>query len=382
MAKKDYYEILGVSKTASADEIKKSYRKLALKYHPDRNPDDAGAEEKFKELGEAYEVLSNQDKRDAYDRYGHAAFDGPGGGAGGGFGGGYGDFHDPMDIFAQMFGGMGGGFAEMFGGSRRRGDGSRPGSDLRYDLDLTLEEVLSGVEKTILLERLEKCSKCTGSGSKSASSGIKTCPKCKGQGVLTRSSGIFFQQVECDQCHGSGEYIADPCEKCHGEGRVRHEDKVTIRIPAGADTGTRLRVTGRGDAGIRGGKNGDLYVFVEVLPHAVFQREGADLSCVCPLPFATAALGGEIKVPTLHGGNVIKIPAGTQSDTLFRLRGKGMPTLRSQTPGDLHVKVRVEVPTKLNSEQRECLEQFSKLLDPDNQPECESFMQKVLKFFK
>ncbi|MFK7911380.1 MAG: molecular chaperone DnaJ [Akkermansiaceae bacterium] len=382
-SKRDYYDVLGVSKDVTAAELKKAYRKLAIKYHPDKNPDDAEAENKFKELGEAYEALSDEDKRAAYDRYGHAAFENGGGGrsAGGGFGG----FHDASDIFSQVFGGAfggGGGFEDIFGGGRRRRDpsGRQPGSDLRYDLEITLEEAAEGVQKELEIEKLESCSTCGSSGSKSGS-GRKTCSTCGGQGAVTRQAGIFIQQTECPDCRGAGQTISDPCPDCRGEGRRNEETRIKINIPAGVDDGTRLRSTGNGDAGLRGGQPGDLYVFLHIKPHEVFQREDDDLFCEVPMPFSTAALGGELEVPTLEGKSSIKIPPGTQGGTTFRLRNRGIKDLRSGGKGDLHVEVQVEVPTKLNSEQKEKLSEFSESIGVKNNPMQESFFEKAKKFF-
>ncbi len=376
-AKRDYYEILGVSKSASAEEIKKAYRKLAVKFHPDKNPGDAAAEEKFKELGEAYEALSDADKRAAYDRYGHAAFSGPGAGAGGG------GFHDPMDLFSQVFGGaFGGGFEEFFGGGgRSRRSGKQRGSDLRYDLEITLEEAAKGVEKELEIERYTGCEKCDSKGTK-GSGGVKTCPTCGGRGVVARQAGIFIQQSTCPQCRGSGEIISDPCDACHGEGRVQRDSRIKLRIPAGVDSGNRLRSTGNGDAGVRGGAAGDLYVFIHIRDHDVFEREHDDLACEVPLPFPVAALGGELKVPTLDGTSSIKIPAGTQGGTVFRLREKGMPSLSGGRRGDLHVRVQVEVPTKLNGEQQEKLRAFAESIGQHNSPIHEGFLNKAKRFFE
>lgn len=375
--KRDYYEILGVSKSASADEIKKAYRKLAMQWHPDKNQGDKAAEEKFKELGEAYDVLSDEDKRAAYDRYGHQAFNGPGGGGGGG-----GGFHDPMDLFREVFGGaFGGGFEDMFGGGGgRRKSGKQRGSDLRYDLEMTLEEAARGVEKELLIERYVACDSCGTTGSKSGS-GTKKCHTCGGRGVVTRSAGIFVQQSECPTCHGTGELISDPCDSCRGEGRVQKETSIKIRIPAGVDTGTRLRSTGNGDAGLRGGPSGDLYVFLIIKKHDFFERDGNDLLCEVPISFVTAALGGETKVPTLDGQSSIKIPAGTQGGTVFRLKEKGMSNLSGGRRGDLHVSVQVEVPTKLNSEQQEKLRAFGESIGEKNKPMEESFFAKAKRFF-
>ncbi len=295
MAERDYYEVLGVSRDASQGDIKKSYRKLAMKHHPDQNPDDPKAEEKFKEIGEAYEVISDEEKRSAYDRYGHAAFK-----SGGGGGGGRGGFHDPMDIFSQVFGGGGGGsmFDDLFGGGggrRRDRSGKKRGSDLRYDLEITLEEAAEGVEKELEIEKYASCGKCSGSGSKSGSAGTNTCTTCGGRGVVGQQRGIFIQQATCPDCRGAGQNIADPCGDCGGNGRKQAPERVSIRIPAGVDDGTRLRSTGKGDAGMRGGPAGDLYVFLHLRDHDVFQRDGDDLYCEVPLPFSTAALGGELE---------------------------------------------------------------------------------------
>ncbi|MBK1830072.1 molecular chaperone DnaJ [Verrucomicrobiaceae bacterium R5-34] len=383
MTKRCYYEVLGVSKDASTSELKKAYRKLAIKFHPDKNPNDHEAEEKFKELGEAYEALSDEDKRAAYDRYGHAAFENGGGGRGG-FGGG-GGFHDASDIFSQVFGGAfgGGGFEDIFGGGgrRRNPSGRQPGSDLRYDLEITLEEAAEGIQKELEIEKLEACGTCNSSGSKSGSGGRKTCATCGGQGVVTQQRGIFIQQTECPACNGAGQTIADPCPDCHGEGRKSETTRIKINIPAGVDDGTRLRSTGNGDAGLRGGQPGDLYVFLHIKRHDVFEREGDDLFCEVPMPFSTAALGGELEVPTLEGRSSIKIPAGTQGGTTFRLRNRGIKDLRTGGKGDLHVEVHVEVPTKLNGEQKEKLTEFSESIGVKNNPMQESFFEKAKKFF-
>ena len=384
MAKADYYELLGVSKDADAATIKKAYRKLAIKFHPDKNPDDAAAEEKFKEIGEAYEILSNEDKRAAYDRYGHAAFEGGMGGGGGG-----GGFHDASDIFSQVFGGAfggGGGFEDFFGGgggrgrSRGRASSKRPGSDLRYDLEISLEEAAAGIEKELEIEKEASCGTCDGKGSKD-SGGAKSCSTCRGQGVVARQSGIFVQQTTCPDCRGAGEVIANPCADCNGNGTTAETTRIKIRIPAGVDSGTRLRSSGNGDAGFRSGPSGDLYVFIHIQDHEVFERESENLYCEVPMPFGIAALGGEMKVPTLEGKSSIKIPAGTQGGTVFRLRGKGIKDLSSGYKGDLHVEVKVEVPTKLNSEQKEKLSAFTESIGQKNSPLQESFLDKAKKFF-
>ena len=375
--KADYYETLGVSKSVSAGELKKAYRKLAMKFHPDKNPDDPVAEAKFKEIGEAYEVLSDEDKRAAYDRYGHGAFENGGRGSGGGF-------HDASDIFSQVFGGAfgggGGGFEDFFGGGgRRRQSAAKRGSDLRYDLEITLEEAATGIEKELEIERLTDCSSCSGSGG----SGKQTCTSCGGRGVVARQAGIFVQQSECSTCNGTGEMISDPCTSCSGEGRVQKATRIKIRIPAGVDNGTRLRSSGNGDAGLRGGPSGDLYVFLHLKEHDVFEREDDDLFCKVPLAFSKAALGGELEVPTLDGKASIKIPAGTQGGTTFRLRGRGVPVVnRGNQKGDLHIEVQVEVPTKLNSSQKEKLEAFSESIGEKNSPQEQSFLDKAKRFFE
>lgn len=386
---RDYYEVLGVSKEASASEIKKSYRKLAMKFHPDQNPDDPKAEEKFKELGEAYEVLSDEEKRAAYDRYGHEAFTAGGRGGGGGGGGGFGGFHDPMDIFSQVFGGAfgGGGFDDLFGGagrSRRRGDGSKRGSDLRYDLQVSLEEAAMGTTKELELEKYVPCKKCKSSGSDSGS-GSKTCSTCAGHGVVEQRiegfGGIFRKQAACPSCEGSGREISDPCSDCNGEGRREETDRIRINIPPGVDHGTRLRSSGNGDSGLRGGGNGDLHIFLHVKQHDVFERNGEDLHCEVPVSFATAALGGELDVPTLEGPASIKIPSGTQGGTIFRLRNRGVPNVSSGRKGDLHVEVQVEVPTRLDHDQREKLRVFSESIGEENSPMHEGFLEKAKRFF-
>ncbi len=373
--KRDYYEILGVSRNAKPDDIKKAYRKLAVKFHPDKNPGDHTAEEKFKELGEAYEALSDADKRAAYDRYGHAAFTG---GMGGGGGGG---FHDPMDMFSQVFGGaFGGGFEEFFGGGRKQRSGKQRGSDLRYDLEITLEEAANGVEKELEIERYVPCDTCEAKGTK-GSGGVRTCQTCGGRGVIARQAGIFVQQSACPECRGTGETVSDPCPSCRGEGRVQRDSRIKLRIPAGVDTGTRLRSSGNGDGGVRGGEAGDLYVFLHVRDHDVFERDGSDLFCEVPLPFSVAALGGELKVPSLDGQSSIKIPAGTQGGTVFRLREKGIQSLSTKRRGDLHVRVQVEVPTKLNGDQQDKLRAFAASIGDHNSPMQEGFFEKAKRFF-
>lgn len=379
--KRDYYEVLGVSRDASADDLKKAYRKLAVKYHPDKNPDDKTAEEKFKEVSEAYDVLSDEQKRAAYDRYGHAAFAGGMGGpsAGGGGGG----FHDPFDIFREVFGGGGGVFETFFGGGgggqRRRG-GPQRGSDLRYALEITLEEAAHGAEREIDFERLVGCKTCSGSGSASGS-GKKTCRTCGGAGQVISSRGFFQVQQTCPDCNGTGETITDPCKPCRGVGRVKERTRVRLRIPAGIEEGSRLRSQGNGDAGTAGGPAGDLYVVIHLKPHDVFQRDGDDLHCELPMSFSTAALGGEITVPTIEGKASVKIPAGTQNGTTFRLRGKGLKRLGETSSGDLYVHVQIAVPTKMSAEQKAKLQEFAQLLGENASDMEESFFEKAKKFF-
>jgi len=392
-AKEDYYALLGVAKTATADELKKAYRKKAVQYHPDKNPGNKEAEEMFKKVSEAYDVLSDADKRAAYDRYGHAAFQGGMGGAGaGGFGGaGGGGFHDPFDIFREVFGRQAGGFSgggagggffdEMFGGGGGRASAGRDGADLRYDLEITLEEAARGVEKEITYRRLVTCDRCKGSGAEPGSKTV-TCPTCGGTGQVRRSGGIItFTQV-CPTCGGTGQKIEKPCTKCHGEGRVQQTTKLKVNIPAGVDTGSRLRSVGNGEAGVQGGQTGDLYIVLTVKAHELFERHGDDLFCEIPIKFTLATLGGSIEVPTLFGKATLKIPAGTQSGTTFRLREKGMPSLRGRRQGDQLVRVQVEVPTSLSAEQRKVLEEFAKLSgDAPTEPASKSFFEKAKKFF-
>ena len=381
-SKRDYYEILGVGREESDDGIKRAYRKLAVKFHPDKNPDDPEAENRFKELGEAYEVLMDPDKRAAYDRYGHAAFSGAG--AGGGRGGGFSGFHDPFDLFREVFGGMsgagaGGVFSSFFGGEDA---GSRlRGSDLRYDLQITLEEAAFGCEKTIELRKLGECPRCGGGGTRNGG-GASTCRTCGGRGQVAVSRGFFQIAQTCPHCGGTGEIIADPCKDCGGEGRRHTTSQVVLNIPPGIAEGSRLRSRGNGEAGIRGAVAGDLYVVIHVREHEVFQREDNHLFCEIPISFATAALGGEIRVPTLEGKASVKVPPGTQSGTTFRLRGKGVQDLHGRTRGDLFVNAIVEVPTRLNDEQREKLEAFAKSCGDDNTPLHRSFFERAKDFFR
>jgi molecular chaperone DnaJ len=382
--KRDYYEVLGVSRDATPDDLKKAYRKLAVKYHPDKNPGDKAAEEKFKEVSEAYDVLNDADKRAAYDRYGHAAF---AGGMGGPAGGGGGGFHNPFDIFNEVFGGGGGagGIFETFfgggGGRARRSDGPQRGADLRYGLEITLEEAAHGAQREIDYERQVGCKTCRGSGSTSGS-GKKSCRTCGGVGQVIMSRGIFQVQQACPDCQGSGEIVSDPCRDCRGTGMSKESARVRINIPAGIEDGSRLRSSGNGNAGTKNGPAGDLYVVIQVKQHEIFDREGDDLHCQMPLSFTSAALGGEIIVPTMGAKATVKVPAGTQNGTTFRLRGKGMKTLGSDHHGDLYVHVQIAVPTKLSAEQRAKLEDYAKSLGETTSPMEESFFEKAKKFFR
>jgi molecular chaperone DnaJ len=380
MAKRDYYEILEVSREETAEGIKKSYRRLAVKYHPDKNPGDKSAEEKFKELGEAYEALSDPQKRAAYDQFGHAAFDprqrARGGGAGAG------GFHDPFDIFRDVFGGGGGGsiFENFFGGNQDP-SGPQRGDDLRYDLEISLEEATLGCDKEISVTKLDKCETCDGSGAERGS-GVKTCATCGGRGQVLMSRGIFSIAQTCPHCKGAGRTLEKPCKSCHGNGKRQKSSKIKLKIPAGVDAGSRLRSTGNGEAGFRGGPPGDLYVMLHIKAHEIFQRDGDDLLCEVPVSFIQAALGAEIEVPTLEGKAVIKIPAGTQPATTFRVKGRGVKNLQGYGHGDLHVRVQVEVPTRLNHEQKAKLHEFAGLLDGKETPIAQGFFEKAKKFFK
>ncbi|KDN10572.1 molecular chaperone DnaJ [Gilliamella sp. Imp1-1] len=375
MAKKDYYETLGVSKSASESEIKKAYKRLAMKYHPDKNQDNkAEAEEKFKEVKEAYEVLTDPQKKAAYDQYGHAAFEQGQGGGAGGFGG---------------FGGFGGGafddiFSDFFGGGRGRGQTASRGNDLQYNITLTLEEAAAGVSKEIKVPTWVSCDTCHGQGTEKPSD-VVTCNTCHGAGVVQMRQGFFAVQQECPTCHGRGKVVKNPCKKCHGEGRVQKTKTLSVTIPAGVDTGNRIRLSGEGEAGLNGAPSGDLYVQVQVKPHAIFERDGTNLHCEIPINIVLASLGGEVEVPTLNGKVSLTIPAETQTGKMFRLRGKGIKSLRGNAVGDLYCHVVVETPVNLTSKQKELLKELGESFKADknskHSPKEKSFFDKVKKFF-
>jgi molecular chaperone DnaJ len=375
MAKRDYYAVLGLEKGAGDEEIKKAYRKMAVKFHPDKNPGDKTAEEQFKELGEAYEVLSDPQKRALYDQYGHAAFDRR---AGAGFGRGAG-FHDPFEVFREVFGG-GNIFDDLFGGGRSDPAGPRRGDDLRYDMEITFEEAAHGCDKEITVSKPERCETCEGTGAESGSK-ASPCTQCGGRGQVISSRGIFSIAQTCPRCQGAGRVIDKPCKSCRGAGRVERTSKIKIRIPPGVDAGSRLRSSGNGEAGNRGGPAGDLYVVLHVKPHEIFQRDGDDLLCEVPVGFVQAALGAEISVPTLTSAATIKIPPGTQPGTMFRIKGKGVKNIQGYGHGDLHVRVNVEVPTQLSHEQKAKLQEFAELCNGKESPLSQSFFEKARKLF-
>ncbi len=375
MAKRDYYEILGVSRNASQDELKKAYRKLAMKYHPDRNQDDKKAEEHFKEAKEAYELLADSSKRATYDQFGHAGVEGAGG-----FGGGAGGFN-----FNDVFSDIGDLFGDMFGG--RRGSGGRShaqrGADLRYNLELSLGRAIHGTSVEIRIPTLADCEECNGSGARKGSSPI-TCTTCNGMGQVRMQQGFFTIQQACPTCHGEGKVISNPCKKCHGHGRVQHTKTLSVKIPAGVDEGDRIRLVGEGEAGTQGGGAGDLYVQVSIKEHSIFKREGNHLHCQVPIGFVTAALGGEVEVPTLDGQVNLHVPAETQSGKVLRLRGKGVKSLRNGLTGDLFCQVMVETPINLTTKQKEMLREFDVTLKtkPEHTPQSRSWFANVKKFFE
>lgn len=379
MAKRDYYDILGARRGASADELKKAYRQKAKELHPDRNADNPQAEAQFKEVNEAWDVLKDEQKKAAYDRFGHAAFEnGMGGGGGGPRGGGgfqQGDFASAFsDVFEDLFGdfmGRGG------GGARQR---AQRGSDLRYNLRVTLEEAYQGVQKTISIPASTTCDTCRGTGAEGGAE-PQTCPTCSGMGKVRAQQGFFTVERTCPTCNGMGQTIKNPCKTCHGAGRVEKERQLSVNIPAGVETGTRIRLAGEGEAGLRGGPQGDLYIFIEVKDHALFQRDGVHLFCRVPISMPAAALGGEVEVPTIDGGRArVKVPAGAQSGKQMRLRGKGMPALRGAGTGDMVIELAVETPVNLTARQKELLREFEKLSE-ENNPEGKSFFAKVKGFW-
>lgn len=369
MSKRDYYEVLGVQKNANEAEIKKAYRKLARQYHPDVNPNNPDAETKFKEVNEAFEVVGNPEKRAQYDQFGHAGMGGSGGGFDGANFGGFGD------LFDMFFGGGGGGFG--MGGQPR---GPQKGSDLRYDMEISFAEAAFGLETEIDIPRTEECPACQGSGAASGTHPVK-CPKCRGTGQIqvqqNTAFGRFVNVRPCDQCHGEGQIVDTPCKDCKGQGRVRKYRKIKVKIPGGVDSGSRLRITREGEAGLRGGPSGDLYVYIHVKPHAIFERHGHDVICEMPVSFVQATLGADIQVPTLDGKVELKIPEGTQSGTSFRIKGHGIPHLRGNARGDQHVRVKVITPKKLTDRQRELLAEFAKEGGEEISAEEKGFFKKV-----
>ena len=377
MSKRDYYEVLGVSKGAGADEIKKAYRQKAKELHPDRNSDNPNAEAQFKEANEAYEVLKDADKKAAYDRFGHAAFEGGMGGGrpGGGFQG-QGDFASAFsDVFDDLFG-------DIMGG-RRGGGGRRAvrGSDLRYNLRITLEDAYKGLQKSIQVPTAVSCGTCQGSGAEGGTEPT-TCPTCSGMGKVRASQGFFTVEKTCPTCSGMGQIIKNPCKTCNGAGRVEKDRSLSVNIPAGVETGTRIRLAGEGEAGLRGGPSGDLYIFIEVAEHALFQRDGTALFCRVPVSMTSAAIGGDIEVPTIDGGRSrVKVPAGSQSGRQMRLRGKGMPSLRGGPAGDMLIELAVETPVNLTAKQKELLLEFDKLSE-ENNPESSGFLKKMKSFWE
>lgn len=372
MSKADYYETLGVSRDADEKALKGAFRKMAMKYHPDRNPDDSSAEAKFKDVGEAYEALKDPQKRAAYDRFGHAAFENGGGGQGpfgGGGGGGMGD------IFEDIFG-------EMMGGGRSRSSGGRQrGADLRFNMEISLEEAFEGKSAEVEIPTSITCDTCTGSGAKPGSSPT-TCSTCGGAGQVRASSGFFSVQRTCPTCQGRGEVISDPCKECSGHGRTEETKALSVNVPAGIEDGTRIRIANEGEAGMRGGPTGDLYIFLSIKPHQFFQRDGADIYCRVPISMTTAALGGQFEVGTVEGSKTrVKVPEGTQNSKQFRLRGKGMPVMRTTQFGDMYIQVAIETPQKLSKRQRELLEEFETESSSDNNPESTGFFSRMKTFF-
>jgi molecular chaperone DnaJ len=371
MQKRDCYEVLGVERTADTEEIKKAYRQLALKFHPDRNPNDKAAEEKFKELGHAYEILNDPQTRAAYDQYGHAAFESRARSRGG--------FHDPSEIFREVFGNSSI-FEDLFGGGQRQPGGAQRGDDLRYDLELTFLEAALGCEKEVALTKQDQCETCRGSGAEAGAT-TKVCSTCGGRGQVLSSRGIFSIAQTCPRCEGRGRVVDKPCRACGGAGRRERTSKIKIKVPPGVDGGSRLRSAGNGEGGARGGPPGDLYVVLHVRRHEIFGREGDDLLCDVPISFAQAALGAVIKVPTLTDQAEIKVPAGTQPGAVFRLKGKGIRNVQGYGSGDLLARVQIEVPTHLNAVQRAKLDEFAKLCDENVHPLSKSFIERAKALF-
>ncbi len=378
---RDYYEILGVERSADDGVLKASYRKLAMEHHPDRNGGCEEAEGRFKEINEAYSILSDAQKRAAYDRFGHAGVNGSGGG-----GGGNGQFHDVNDIFSEVFGDV---FGDMFGGRGRQRSGPARGQDLRYDLEITLEQAYAGSEVEITVPASINCESCEGSGAKPGTSPT-VCGSCGGAGRVRASQGFFSIERACPRCGGSGQLVLDPCQECRGHGQLRKERTLQVRIPAGVDDGARIRLSGEGDAGARGGPRGDLYIFLSVRPHDLFDREGLDLLCTVPVPMGVAALGGEIEAPCLMGGEncdgnckiEVKVPEGSQTGRTVRLKGRGMPSLRSRERGDLVVELFVETPTKLTARQKELMREFSEICSEQQHPKSANFIGKAKRFWE
>lgn len=380
-SKRDYYDILGINRQAREEDIKRAYRTQAKKFHPDANPGDKSAEEKFKEVNEAYEVLKDGRKRSAYDQFGHAGMNpNAAGGRGQGSSGGFSDLGDMGDMFSDIFEGFFGGQTGRTRSGRAQSR-ARRGSDLRYDLTISFMDSAHGTEIPLEIPRMESCEVCHGEGTKPGTR-MKTCPTCQGNGQVRMSQGFFSLMQTCPTCNGAGQTAEQPCTSCRGEGRKRTIRKISLKVPAGVDTGSRLKVTGEGEAGTHGGPRGDLYVVIQVKDHSVFAREDEDVLCEVPIPFTVATLGGEINVPTLTGQVTMKIPAGTQTGRTFRLRGQGFPNLRGLGTGDLLVTVRVETPSRLNGKQTALLKDFANITGPDAHPEYKAFVDKIKKMFK
>ena len=372
MSKQDFYDVLGVSKEVDSNSLKSAYRRLAMKYHPDRNPGDTEAEKKFKEISEAYEVLSNPEKKAAYDQYGHDAFTGPGGGQGGfseGFGSGFGSF---SDIFEDFFGDATG---------QRNNERLKRGEDLKYEMSITLRDAYLGVKKEISYDTLVSCISCSGTGSENKD-GIGSCGSCRGSGRIRASQGFFTVERTCPACGGSGQVITDPCRECNGEGRQRKNKNIEVSIPAGVEEGSRIRLAGEGTAGQNGAEDGDLYIFISIVSHELFDRDGTNIFCNVPISIYEASLGGSVEVPTVSGGRAkVKIPAGTQSGDQLRLSGKGMPALRSVSFGDMIITLNVEIPKNLSQKQKELLKEFDQQSNRENIPESTGFFDKVKDFW-